>query len=570
MEKIFRQLIPMLKYLWSHAPQRLKYLVLGLALLAGMSRDWVMMVVNKAAATPVSETLTVWLPVFILTFIIVLVAGFLYQIITTVVTTHVVNSVRLKLIGGLLKAQPSIIDKRQHGAIYHILTTDVSSVAGFTSTVLNMLPALIFLMIAIPQVFLYSALAGFFVILVMIGGSLAYHVQQKTMARLNDNARGLEVAYFERVSEMLKGFRELRLHQGRRDSFSSDIGGILERLRKLLIRVNRIYETGETTVHGLKFLLFAGIVFLVPYLVKTESFVTFQVLTLVLFSLTPFEQIVASYPSVIGTLVAFLRIKDLANELDEIERESAEPADAVPQSLVSTAPPFETIALRGVATRYMSKEASSFALGPIDFELKRGEVVFLIGRNGSGKTTFMNLLAGLLQPTAGEIEMDGKRLTPQDMNAYRAQFSAIFTQFHVFKTLYGLEDVSDEAADEIIDKVHLKGITQIRSDGISRVNLSSGQRRRLALAIALLENRNIMVLDEFVADQDPENRNYFFRTLLPWFKSQGKTVIVSTHDLAWMDCCDRAFKFENGQMSPQPLTKPAAPAAAAAGPAAKV
>jgi len=122
----------------------------------------------------------------------------------------------------------------------------------------------------------------------------------------------------------------------------------------------------------------------------------------------------------------------------------------------------------------------------------------------------------------------------------------------VFRQLYGLEHVTPEAADEMIEKVGLTGITQIRSEGISRLDLSAGQRRRLALAIALLEDRNVLVLDEFVADQDPEKRDYFFRTLVPWLKAQGKTVIVSTHDLAWLECCDRVITFENGKMTEQP------------------
>lgn len=543
---IFEQLIPMLKFLWSHAPQRLKYLVMFLALLAGMSRDWVMVVVNKAAAAPVEQTISYWLPMFALTFVTVILSTFFYQVLVTVVTTQVVNSVRLRLIGGLLKAQPSFVDRREHGALYHILTTDVSSVAGFTSTFLNLMPAIIFLCIAIPQVFYYSVIAGFFAILVMVGGSLSYHLQQKKMAKLNDDVRALEVSYFERVSEMLRGFRELRLHQGRRRSFSGDLGGVLERLRRFQIKVNQIYETGESAVHGLKFLLLAGIVFLVPYLVKTDSVVTFQLLTLVLFSLTPFEQIVTSYPSVIGTLVSYLRINDLSRELDEIARASDKPSRYKP---VDQAPPFRCITLRNVETRYDSRETSSFALGPLDFELKSGEVVFLVGSNGSGKTTFMNLLCGLLEPTAGEIALDGKVLAPEDMDAYRAQFSAIFTQFHVFRQLYGLENVSPEKADEMIEKVFLTGITQIRGEGISRIDLSAGQKRRLALAVALLEDRNILVLDEFVADQDPEKRDYFFRTLLPWLKSQGKTVVVSTHDLGWLECCDRVITFDNGKMS---------------------
>ena len=539
----------MLRFLWSHAPQRLKYAVLLLALLAGLSRDWLMLVVNKAAAAPVDQTISYWLPLFLVTFVLVLGSAFTYAVLVQVVTTRVVNNVRLKLIGGLLKAQPSFVDRREHGALYHILTTDVSAVAGFTSTLLNLLPAFIFLCIAIPQVFYYSMVSGFFVVLVMIGGVLAYHLQQRTMAKLNDDARALEVAYFERVSEMLKGFRELRLHQPRQRSFSSDILQVLERLRGLLIKVTRIFETSESAVQGLKFMLFAAIVFLVPYLVRTDNVITFQILTLVLFSLMPFEQIVTSYPAVIGTLVSYMRINDLATELNVIERVVERPVDF--------APPFKTISLRDVETRYNSRETSSFALGPLDFELKSGEVVFLVGSNGSGKTTFMNVLCGLLDPTSGTMKVDGQPLAPDDMGGYRAQFSAIFTQFHVFRQLYGLEGVTPEQADEMIERVGLTGITQIRSEGISRLDLSAGQKRRLALAIALLEDRNVLVLDEFVADQDPEKRDYFFRTLVPWLKAQGKTVVVSTHDLAWLDCCDRVITFENGKMSEQKRSAPA-------------
>jgi putative ATP-binding cassette transporter len=538
----------MLRFLWSHAPQGLKYLVLFLALVAGLSRDLLMMVVNKAAASPADQTISYWLPLFAITFILVLGSSFTYAILTQVVTTRVINNVRLKLIGGLLKAQPSFIDRREHGALYHILTTDVSAVASFTSTLLNLLPAFIFLCIAIPQVFYFSLVAGFFVILVMIGGTLAYHLQQRTMARLNDDARALEVAYFERVSEMLKGFRELRLHRPRHQSFSTDLGNVLERLRGLLIKVTRIFETSESAVQGLKFLLFAGIVFLVPYLVKTEAVITFQILTLVLFSLMPFEQIVTSYPSVIGTLVSYMRINDLSRDLEVVE--------GVVEHPVEKAAPFRKIVLRDIETRYNSRETSSFSLGPLDFELRRGEVVFLVGSNGSGKTTFMNVLCGLLDPTAGSIEVDGKLLAPEDMGGYRAQFSAIFTQYHVFRQLYGLEGVTPEQADEMIERVGLTGITQIRSEGISRLDLSAGQKRRLALAIALLEDRNVLVLDEFVADQDPEKRDYFFRTLVPWLKAQGKTVVVSTHDLAWLECCDRVITFENGKMSEQQRPAP--------------
>ncbi len=539
----FKQLIPLLLFLWAHAPQRLKYIVSGLALLAGLSRVWVMDVVNAAAAAPLDLALSKWLPLFILTFVVVVGSSFAYQVVSVVATTQVINNVRLKLIRQILKVQPSFLDKREHGALYHILTTDVSMVAGFSNTVLNLLPAFVFLSIAIPKLFSYSLVAGSFVIVVMIGGALAYHLQQSAMAKLNEDYRAFEVAYFERVSEMLRGFRELRLNRNRRQSFTGDTSRVLATLRQLQIKVTRIYETAESVVTGLKFLLFGGIVFLVPFLAQTEMAVTFQILTLVLFSLSPFEQIVTSYPAVIGTIVSYVRIDDLVKEL--------EPFDRIPDKPVEKAPPFSKITLRNIHARYDSRETSGFELGPLDFELKRGEVVFLVGSNGSGKTTFMNVLAGLLDPISGTIELDGVALKPEDMNDYRAQFSAIFTTFHVFRQLYGLEGTSAELADETVERVRLSGITSIRSEGISRLDLSAGQRRRLALAIALLEDRNVMILDEFVADQDPEQREYFFGTLLPWLKSRGKTLVISTHDLHWLPYCDRVLTFQNGKVTEQ-------------------
>jgi putative pyoverdin transport system ATP-binding/permease protein len=546
MEINFKQLLSMLRFLWSNGPPRLKLVLLPLALVAGFSRDYVMIVVNKSAAAPLDEAMSLWLPLFVVAFFVVIGSSYFYQVLTTVVTTYVVNTVRLQLIRNLLKVQPNFIDRQQHGSIYHILTTDVSTVANFTSTILGLLPSVFFLCIAIPQLFYYSAIAGVFALLVMVGGTLSYHLQQKAMSSLNADARAMDVAYFERVSDLLKGFRELRLNLHRGSSFSTDIANVLSKLRQMLIQVNRIYESGESAVHALKFLLFAGIVFLVPFLAKTDVAITFQVLTLVLFSLTPFEQIIASYPSIIGTLVSYVRIADLNSQLEPFERVT---------EVVSDRPPgFGTIALKSASAVHGSREASGFVLGPINIEIRHGEIVFLIGNNGSGKTTFMNVIAGLLDLTEGCIEVDGAVLKPEDMAAYRSRISAIFAQFHVFRQLYGLENVDAVKASTAFEKVGLKGITGIDNAAITRLDLSAGQRRRLALAIVLLEDRDVLILDEFVADQDPGQREYFFKTLLPELKSQGKTIIVSTHDMQWIEYCDRLYRFDNGKIAEVTVT----------------
>lgn len=541
MEINFKQLLSMLGFLWSQSPRVARWILLPLALLAGLSRNWVMVIVNKAAAAPLDETLQVWLPLFIAAFIVVLVSAFAYQLLGSMVTTRVINDVRLKMIGNLLKTQPSFIDKHQHGAIYHILTTDVGAVANFSTTFLNLLPSVVFLLIAVPQMFFYSTMAGFFALLVMLGGTLSYYFQQKALAKLNTDARLLDVAYFEKVTELLWGIRELRLNMPRRLSFMRALDTVLAKLRSVLISVTRIHESGEIVSGALKYALFGGIVFLVPYLIKTEATVTFQLLTFVLFALMPFEQIVSSYLSVIATLVSYVRIKDLNTQLRPYELIG----EAIPQEIL----PFRQISFDGVTAVHGSRETSGFVLGPIDLTLHKNEIVFLIGNNGSGKTTFMNVLAGLLDNVEGRIAVDGKALAPGDMAAYRARISAVFTIYHVFRELYGLELVPPEAAAAMIERVGLKGVTALASGKVSRVDLSAGQKRRLALAIALLEDRELLILDEFVADQDPTQREYFFRELLPWLKSRGKTIVVSTHDLQWLDCCDRVFRFDAGKMS---------------------
>jgi putative ATP-binding cassette transporter len=541
MEINFKQLLSMLGFLWSQSPRAWRWVLLPLALIAGMSRNWVMMIVNKAAAAPIDETLQFWLPLFAGAFAVVLASAFVYQLLGTMVTTYLTNSVRLKMIGNLLKTQPAFIDKHQHGAIYHILTTDVGAVANFSTTFLNLLPSVVFLLIAVPQMFFYSTMAGFFVLLVMVGGTLSYYMQQKVLAKLNTDARQLDVAYFEKVSELLWGIRELRLNMPRRHSFVRALDAILVKLRGVLISVTRIHESGEIVNNALKYALFGGIVFLVPYLIKTESTVTFQLLTFVLFALIPFEQIVSSYLSVIATLVSYVRIKDLNAQL--------RPYELVGEEIPRSAPPFFEIAMDGVTAVHGAREAGGFVLGPLNCKIRRNDVIFLVGNNGSGKTTFMNVFAGLMDKAEGRISVDGKSLNPEDMAAYRSRISAVFTIYHVFRELHGLEHVSQQEAEKMIERVRLKGVTALADGKVTRVNLSAGQKRRLALAIALLEDRDILVLDEFVADQDPTQREYFFRELLPWLKSRGKTVLVSTHDLQWLDCCDRVFRFDAGKIT---------------------
>jgi putative pyoverdin transport system ATP-binding/permease protein len=546
-----RLLASLVRFLWQHAPVRLKYLLVVLALVTGLTRDLVMVVINQAAGTTPGQALQVWLPFFVVILAGFVAASYSYQVLTTAVTTEVINRVRARLIDKILAVQPTVVESYERGTLYHILTTDVAIVAGITTTLLSLLPLFVFLTVAIPQLFYYSAVAGLLSVLVMLGGVLVYYRQQQSMASLGMDARKLEVTYFENVSELLDGHRELKLNQARRGDFMAALTRSLAQLRHALISVSKIYETGEAGVSLLKFLLLSGIVFLVPALFQTDARVTFSVLTLVLFCMNPFEQLVSSYPTIIGSMVSYLRIEDLDTRLKALANDG---------DTAASGEPFQSLVLQGVTASHGPEGGQGFVLGPIDLEIRRGEVVFLVGDNGSGKTTLLNLIAGIDRPSkgsikvglhdpqSGDIMLNGRPLDRRRMGSYREGISAIFAKYHVFRTLFGLGHIHDREVSATIIKVNLSGQTGVIKGVFTRMELSAGQKRRLALAVSLLENRDILILDEFVQDQDPNQRAFLFEQLLPELKEKGKTIILSTHDLAWNKACDKLVRLENGQI----------------------
>src|SRR5262249_16967786 len=157
-------------------------------------------------------------------------------------------------------------------------------------------------------------------------------------------------------------------------------------------------------------------------------------------------------------------------------------------------------------------------LGPIDLVLNQGETLFICGGNGAGKTTLLKLLTGLYQPTAGKLSVDGKDVIESDYPRYREMFAAVFSDFYLFRRLYGLQNPDPDVVDELLTMLQIREKTKLKDGAFTTINLSSGQRKRLAYAISRLSDRQIYIFDEFAADQDPGFRHYFYSELLPELK----------------------------------------------------
>ncbi|GGK35009.1 ATP-binding cassette domain-containing protein [Nocardia camponoti] len=193
---------------------------------------------------------------------------------------------------------------------------------------------------------------------------------------------------------------------------------------------------------------------------------------------------------------------------------------------------------------------SGFRLGPIDLVFEPGQISFIVGGNGSGKSTLAKLITGLYVPRAGSLSLNGERIDHDNIEWFRQNSSAVFTDFHLFEDYLGFDRPGiDAEVRRYLVELQLDHKVTVRDGRLSTVDLSQGQRKRLALLTALLEDRQIYVFDEWAADQDPRFREVFYREILTDLKRRGKTVIVITHDDRYFDLADQLVKLDFGMVA---------------------
>jgi putative ATP-binding cassette transporter len=210
---------------------------------------------------------------------------------------------------------------------------------------------------------------------------------------------------------------------------------------------------------------------------------------------------------------------------------------------------WKRLELLGVTHAYRGEKDNTFILGAINLTFYPGEIIFIVGGNGSGKSTLVKLITGLYIPETGEIKFDNVAITEQQREWYRQQFSVVFSDFYLFENLLGLDNINlDTTTQEYLIKLQLDHKVEVKNGMLSTTALSQGQRKRLALLTAYLENRPIYIFDEWASDQDPIFKEIFYTQLLPELRDQGKTVIVVSHDDRYFHLADRVVKLDYGQV----------------------
>lgn len=372
-------------------------------------------------------------------------------------------------------------------------------------------------------------------------GSLAFHLAHaRAMVHLRAAGRQQDAA-MGHFSALIAGAKELKLNRTRGDEFVDQVlSPTLDAVRATRVRGMLVYTGASNFGLFLLYVIIGITTFFFTRWAGLDAHTSSGFVVVFLYLMVPLDSLLNNLPQVQLARVALERIETAVAQLHNDETASTQ------------APPraFQRIDINGLRHSYYHERADEmFHLGPLDLSFAPGELVFLVGGNGSGKTTLAKLLVGLYVAEQGEIRIDGQRVEAGNRDAYRQHFSAIFADFHLFDSLAGLPaDGLDQLGNDLLKKLHLDHKVQVVEGAFSTRELSQGQRKRLALVVAYLEDRPFYLFDEWAADQDPTFKEVFYQTLLPELRARGKTVLAISHDDRYFHLADRIIKLEDGQI----------------------
>lgn len=482
---------------------------------------------------------------------------------------NVILDLRIELSRAVLSAPLARLQKLGPARILTCLTQDISTLAE----AFQWLPMLsVNATIVAGCLFYLGQLSGMFLTVVVTTifiGISGFRLIKRRALRNLEMAREYDDAIQGHIRSLTQGIKELQLNRSRRDAFVTEcLQAASTRYRHHYSVGMRIYIFATNWGNGLFYAVIGILLFALPVLQEhtarvagylgishskfmLEQEMTPQVLRgyclTILYMMSPLAILVDGLPIIGRARIALQKILTLGQESKVPETPSSE----YPSSFRN--PP--VLRMEGVTHRfYREGDERYFTLGPLDLTLYPGELVFLIGGNGSGKTTLALLLVGLYSPESGEIRLGGRRIDDRARESYRQQFSAVFADFYLFDSLLGFQNQElDAEARAYLSHLQLDHKVRIEDGALSTLNLSQGQRKRLALLVAYLEDRPFYVFDEWAADQDPVFKKIFYTKILPSLKARGKTVVVITHDDGYFHVADRCLKLEEGKLLELPV-----------------
>jgi putative ATP-binding cassette transporter len=450
-------------------------------------------------------------------------------------------SLRKNIIKNTIKA-PYTRVRDLKNEIYSALTTDVNDITNasliiivFTSSIILVITCFIYLWYLSSLLFLISITGIALGILIYLRNAKIGNENFKIVRELEQNFMGL-------FNSVLDGIKEIKVNPEIGSSlFNSRLNPLIEEAQGRNVNAFIGYLNSQLLSQMLFYCIITAILIPVASYFNINFGTVVSFVFALLYLLGPIVTIMLNIPVLNKALISYRKLKYLNQALKD------------PTQYEDTSLPVlnedETFHVINFTNYSYTHKDGGFSVGPIDFNIKANEIIFIYGGNGSGKTTFIRTLLHLYTPDKGHITVNNKLLSKDRLQEARSLFSPVFSDFYLFNELFGIENLNYEKVNSLLTLFELQDKVKIKNGKFSTTDMSTGQRKRLALIVAILEERPILVLDEWAADQDPNFRKKFYTEIIHKIREQeNKTIIAITHDDKYYEEADRLFEMNYGRL----------------------
>ncbi len=524
-----------------------RWAIFAMASLAGAANVFLLALVNNAAEHVVVGELDLQLlGLYLCGFGILATAQHYSMTRTAQAVDTVVQRMRQRIADKVRRADLRLVERLGGISAYAALYQDATVVSQGAQLVVFAARSLLILVSAALYLLLLSPLSVAAMLAIYATLAPVYVLSLRRTRQGFLDAEESDRRVFARFTGILAGFKELKLNRPENDALFGSIAETAEEGYRLKRATAARQMRGMVLRRTINYVALFAVVFLVPLLSSESPDRILKVAATVLLILGPLTVVIDGLPILVRVDAAVGNLESLEARLDAAGLHADEHSPPAPLS------GFKRITLDGVGFHYRDKDGQClFGVGPLDLTLHAGETLFIVGGNGSGKSTLLKLMTGLYSPDEGRILLDGQDVPPAERARYRTLFTSVFRDFHVFERLYGLPDIDPEIVNAKLAELGLADKTRYGEAGFSNLDLSAGQKKRLAFAAAMLKERPVLVLDELAADQDAQFRRRYYEEILPRLKAAGHTLLVVSHDEQHFHTADRVLQMRDGQILAQ-------------------
>jgi putative ATP-binding cassette transporter len=530
---------------------------LRFATIAAFSLTYCYYLINNSSSNTLASDQKIYIVIqFLLTLFIYCFSQLKALELSGPIVENTVHAIRSKLIAGLQKMELQDAESIGTARIISVLSSDTQTISQVASPLAFSVQSLIMTIFAVMYLGFIS-ITGLILAVVISGFAIwSFLSHSKAVEKALTSAQNQASEMQQQVMSLVEGFKELKLSKEKaNDAVTSATQSSAASIEYKLVAHKAISQDFVLSQLSI-FSLLGTMAFVVPYFNPDTSDNIKESIAAVMFLVSPLFGLIGNVPTITAANLSANNLVEFESllksmEVNETNIDELNTTNAImPTGAVNGVQndlSFTRLTMENVRFAYNAKDG--FSIGPLDFTINQGDLVFVSGNNGAGKTTILKILIGLYRPSSGLVLLDSKPVWPENITQYRNLFAVVFSDFYLFKKLYGVNSLDSAWAQTWLERLQLSKKVELINGQFSTTKLSTGQRKRLALFAALAEKKPILILDEWAADQDPGYRHFFYHEILPYIRSENITVIAITHDDSYYDLADRRLHLKDGVLA---------------------